>query len=110
MLAPNVEQSREEARAIQAYADVQRLSRLYQGKAGLPDPLTETDPWGEQYRIQRVDSRRVRVLSTGRNRTSRQSGFDPDDIYSDMSNSPTAPFRNRRINGLSVAFLAAIAP
>lgn len=52
--------------------------------------VPSADPWGQPYRVNQVNGRIVRVLSSGPNMSSPDVGTDDDDIYSDMSVSPAA--------------------
>lgn len=105
---PNVERPRSQARLAQAYKDVRRLHNdLHE----IPPDRRETqevDPWGQPYWIVLVDDAVVRVMSLGPNQVSPDSAFDTDDIYSDMSISPTAPYERRTSFRLSVAVGAAV--
>lgn len=108
LLMPNVEQPRSQARLAQAYRDVRRLNNdLHE----IPPDRRETqevDPWGQPYRFVFADDVVVGVMSLGPNQVSPESTFDTDDIYSDMSTSPTAPYERRTRFGLSVAVGAAV--
>jgi hypothetical protein len=108
LLMPNVEQPRSQARLAQAYNDVRRL---HDDLHEIPPDRRETqevDPWGQPYRIVFVDAAVVRVMSLGPNQVSPESTFDTDDIYSDMSTSPTASYERRTRFRLSVAVGAAV--
>ena len=59
--------------------------------------IPETDPWGTRYRVVTMDDGRVRIVSAGANKWFKKSrDTDTDDIHSDMSVSPTEPFRVRK--------------
>jgi hypothetical protein len=46
------------------------------------------DPWGQPYRITKSTENGLIVASNGPNQTTPDSGFDHDDIYSNMDRSP----------------------
>ena len=87
---PGIEESRSEFRIRQAYNAVCRLAKsetaLVERKAGNTED--QNDPWGNSYRvIELVEG--TRVISSGLNGISPTTGFDQDDIYSDMAYSPS---------------------
>jgi hypothetical protein len=103
LLMPNAEEHRSQARLAQAYIGARRLHR---GLHAIPpdrrDPL-EVDPWKHPYQIVFVDNVAVGVMSLGPNQMSPESGFDADDIYSDMPTSPMASSERRNRFQLSGA-------
>ncbi|MCA9043999.1 MAG: hypothetical protein KDA69_06750 [Planctomycetaceae bacterium] len=79
--APAIEQGRGEARLAQAYLEARRIN-----DSG--DATDRLDPWGQPYRVVTHDGNIIRVVSSGPNMVSPASGFDSDDIYSDMELPP----------------------
>ncbi|MEZ5942532.1 MAG: hypothetical protein R3C18_14150 [Planctomycetaceae bacterium] len=79
--APAIEQGRREARLAQAYLQSRQI--LESGAA--PELL---DPWGQPYRVVTHNGIVVRIVSSGPNMMSPDTGFDCDDIYSDMEVPP----------------------
>lgn len=108
LLIPDIEQSRTEARIAQVYNDVRQISEALRGTPS-PDLSTthaipDTDPWGQPYRLVRVNDQAVRALSSGPNMSSPERGVDGDDIYSDMPASPMTPFRAQKNRQFLIAF------
>lgn len=93
LLLPNFEQARSEARISMAYHDVRRLSRPAAGQSSPSNETPEMDPWGKPYQMSLLGDDRFRVSSSGPNMISPDTGFDEDDIFSDMPTSPLTPFR-----------------
>lgn len=95
MLIPNIEASSTEARLTVAYYQVRRISEAYlltpSDELFTTHEIPEEDPWGQRYRLIEVDVEHVRALSCGPNMRTPEVGFDQDDIYSDMPESPVAP-------------------
>jgi hypothetical protein len=91
--APNIEATRDEARAGQASNEVRVQHLVLNGIInGNIDELKQDDPWGEPYIVETLPDDTIQVMSTGPNKTTPESGFDDDDIYSGMPESPTAKF------------------
>ena len=86
---PNIEESRSEFRIRLAYDTVRRLSKsdtaLEEHRAANTED--QNDPWGNPYRIAE-SAAGTRVLSCGPNGISPATGFDRDDIHSDLAYSP----------------------
>jgi len=57
--------------------------------------LPTHDVWGQPFRFSKADENLTRVTSSGPNGVSPESGFDADDIYSDMPASPADPILSR---------------
>lgn len=89
-LLPYLEASSSEARLMVAYNETRRLSQCNVSDASKDsvETLPDLDPWGQPYRLVLLDTRQVRVMSSGPNRSFSPTGFDADDIYSDMSDPP----------------------
>ncbi len=100
-LGPDFKPARKEARIGQAYLEVRyRKSHASESAAY---PLPPADPWGQPYRLIKVKGKVVRVESSGPNMSSPDTGYDNDDIYTDMPESPLAPFRVERNRQLLIA-------
>lgn len=95
-LAPNIEENRLEARIGHAYRTVCEIA-----KSEIADDITpavdtdNADPWGQPYRVMRTREGLI-VMSTGPNQSTLNSGFDDDDIYSAMTNSPIECIHNAK--------------
>jgi hypothetical protein len=100
LLAPNIEESRTEARLAEAYNRVCQISKAYHEtpspKLFATHDIPDTDPWGQPYRLVEADDNQVRALSSGPNMVSPKTGVDYDDIYADMPKSPVAPIRAKK--------------
>ena len=74
-LLPYLETSRSEARLMVAHNETRRLSQCSVSDAGKNsvETLPDRDPWGQPYRLVLLDTRQVRVISSGPNRS-----FFPD--------------------------------
>ncbi len=108
-LVPNIEASRNEARLMSAHNDTQRLSRSAGSKASdSGEKLPDLDPWGQPYRVVVLDTRQVRVMSSGPNRSFSPTGLDTDDIYSDMSDPPHLAIVKRKQRQIVAAMSACI--
>lgn len=83
VFAPNIEQSRTEARMSEAYRQVVRFRNADLSNSAA-DSLPSADPWGQPYRTTVENGQIVRVVSSGPNMSTPLGGFDHDDIYSDM--------------------------
>lgn len=103
-LAPQVKETRSEARRIQAHDEAVRLSKLRMGEA-IPDwfEVPEVDPWGNPYRITRLADDRVRVESAGDDGAFLPDGA-ADDIASDMPVSPGEAQRAEKNRQWLIAF------
>lgn len=103
LLAPNIEMNRGDFRRIQAFYQ----TRIYAES----DPseidthfYPETDPWGKPLRIVEVENEVARVISSGPNMSSPESGFDEDDIYNDMTDPPPREIYSRIAREWRIAF------
>lgn len=109
-LMPYLEQSQTEARLAQTFNEVRRISLEF-GAKDVPQTndqteISGTDLWGMPYQFSRIDDGQVRVMSTGPNMSTTESGFDEDDIYTDMPVSPTVPIQARKNRQFLLAFAA----
>ena len=85
----DLETSRKEARITLAFHEVRRLrDELLTDPPTQSKRLPDRDPWGQPYRV--VVDRGIRVLSSGPNQVTSDTGNDVDDIDSQMGTSPTA--------------------
>ena len=108
-LVPNIEETRLEARVGLAYRTVCEIadSDIMDG-ASAPQTTNDTDPWGQPYHVTKSDHGII-VASNGPNQTTLRSGFDHDDIYSSMDNSPIEMIhRNKRLQFLMALSAPAI--
>jgi hypothetical protein len=110
-LMPYFEESRTEARRVQAYIQVQQLgaSRQTTTAPDIAEPtieLPDVDPWGQHYRLVPLGGNQMRVLSSGPNMSTPANGPDEDDIYSDMPTSPMELIRAGKDRQWIVAFVA----
>lgn len=87
--APDIKETRSEARIGEAYRQVCRIANPNPTNLEF-DPLPDKDPWGQSYQLEMVNDQIVRVLSCGPNKSTPENGFDSDDIYSDMPVSPVS--------------------
>ena len=87
---PNIEMSSSEFRISRAYNTVCDLAKSKTALAGhlAANDDYQNDPWGNSYRIVEL-AEGIRVISRGPNGISPATGFDQDDIYSDMAYSPS---------------------
>ncbi len=87
---PGIEETRSEFRIRHAYNTVCRLAKsetaLIEHQAANTED--QNDPWGNPYGIAEL-AEGTRVISWGPNGISPATGFDRDDIYSDMAYSPS---------------------
>ena len=87
---PGIEETRSEFRIRHAYNTVCRLAKsetaLIEHQAANTED--QNDPWGNPYDIAEL-AEGTRVISWGPNGISPATGFDRDDIYSDMAYSPS---------------------
>jgi hypothetical protein len=109
-LIPPIEQGQTEARLAQTCNEVRRIS-LEIGKKGVPQTndraeISDTDLWGMPYQIRRIDDGQVRVISTGPNMLTTESGFDDDDVYSDMLSPPHRLIQTKNQQQRLLAFAA----
>ena len=87
---PSIEETRSEFQIRHAYNTVCHLAKtetalIEHQAANIKDP---NDPWGNPYRVAEL-TEGTRVISWGPNAISPAAGFDRDDIYSDMTYSPS---------------------
>ncbi|MCH7729361.1 MAG: hypothetical protein IH991_23220 [Planctomycetes bacterium] len=108
LLGPNIEASRTEARISMAYIDVLELRESMANieVTGAMRTLEDLDPWGQPYRLVRIDRQQVRVLSSGPNTSFSPESVDDDDIYSDMAASPIKAISDRKRRELFIALTA----
>ncbi|MGM0485999.1 MAG: hypothetical protein ACQESR_04465 [Planctomycetota bacterium] len=73
-----------------AHNETRRLSQcsVHEVRKDSVETLPDLDPWGQPYRLVLLDTQQVRVISSGPNGSFSPTGFDADDIYSDMSDPP----------------------
>lgn len=95
---PGIEETRSEFRIRHAYNTVCRLAKsetaLIEHQAANTED--QNDPWGNPYGIAEL-AEGTRVISWGPNGISPATGFDRDDIYSDMTYSPSeAMFQSKQ--------------
>ncbi|OAI57921.1 hypothetical protein AYO47_00065 [Planctomyces sp. SCGC AG-212-M04] len=96
-LGPFIEESRGEARAIQAYNLARQLqTQADRVRADAPDKLEELDPWGNPFQVRHAGDGAVRVVSGGPNGQSPVEGIDADDIYADMTDPPAVRIHRQK--------------
>jgi len=104
----NIEQSRLEARIGLAYRTVCQIAESDGVDDTSAPSANETDPWGQSYRITKSTQGLI-AASNGPNQITLATGYDRDDIYSDMTNSPTETIlRNKRWQMLAALLMPAI--
>ena len=74
---PNLEQSRQEARSAQAFILAKQI------KTGAL-PRDTPDPWGMPFKITGSDPGRLIATSYGANMSTPSSGYDDDDVSTNM--------------------------
>lgn len=97
-LLPYLEASRSEARLMTAHNETRRLSQstISEASDGTVQVLSDLDPWDQPYRMVLLDTGQMRVVSSGPNKSYSPTGFDADDIYSDMLDPPYVATARRK--------------
>ena len=87
---PEIEMTRSESQIGRAYNTVCRLAKSEVALVEHQGTNTEdqNDPWGNSCRVIEL-AEGTRVISSGPNGVSPATGYDQDDIYSDMVYSPS---------------------
>lgn len=100
---------RAHARLAMTYRYVCKLSVADRDDPSFSE-LPTHDVWGQPFQFSKTDEDLTRVMSSGPNGVSPESGFDADDIYSDMPASPMDPIearlRRQMIVATGIAFSA----
>jgi hypothetical protein len=97
MLAPYVDEGRQEARTGMANSAVRMLRDEFVGEAPRePTELEERDPWGNAYIVQAANDGQIRVTSAGPDGVFDSFVTGSDDIWSGMPASPMEPFHSGR--------------
>ena len=87
VLFPSIQETRLESRVGLAYRTVCQLAESDVVDGVLVPESSDIDPWGQPYEITKSPQGLV-VVSNGPNQTTPSTGYDRDDIYSDMTHSP----------------------
>ncbi|MDB4786579.1 MAG: hypothetical protein P8M30_16130 [Planctomycetaceae bacterium] len=109
-LMPNLEAARGEARAGMTYNEVRYqhlvLNGIIDGDEHNPE---KNDPWGEPYITETLPDSTIQVMSKGPNKTTPESGFDDDDIYTGMPEHPNAAvYRAKKRQGIFMLLVATV--
>jgi hypothetical protein len=106
-LLPDVKETRDEARRIQAHSDVM-FTALVENGGELPSnaSIEAADPWGNPYCVTRDDKVVAHVASAGADGVfATDEALPNDDITSDMLTSPSATMHAKKNRQLLIAFV-----